>query len=356
MAKSEQAPAPAAKAEQAVAPVIGKAVSQADLPPLVEKWNPNPDFDPAETVVMAPAPGAAVDDPAEVVPEVKPKAKAKPAPVAVEPAEAADEGEATDEPAPVAAAAPKVDRRQQIKDAIAKQKDRLTLETAASAERKRADDAVAEVDRLKKASFSELLKFRGLDRQQVEDMLLIGADEVTDAAPAAAAPAPAAKDPELAGLLKWKADREAAEAQQNVTAALTATRDALKEADVPVLKVTRDGYARVMRTAHDAWMASGKSGSAWDYMADAAAIVEDEIRAENPDLAALVDKSKGAPVAVATEEGEEPAAPAPEPPVKAARVPVGRVVGAAPSAKPAKLPRDRDAKDREIKRRMGWDV
>lgn len=346
-----------AAAQPAAEPVILHAIRPADMSPIVEKWNPNPSFEKAETPVAAELPPSSEDE----TPAETPAAKEteKPAPDKPE-TEAPAEAEEGEKPAAAAPAA-KPDRRAEIRAAIEKQKEKLGLETAVTAERKKREALEAEVERLKKAPLRELLKFRGLDPQAVQDQALIGGDLwADDEKPAAAAPVGnlppevAAKLARLDAIEARLADQDKTTQQQAIANAITGVRDTLKAADVPALKLTPGGYQRVLQTAHEAWSASGKKGSAWDYVADAAAIVEDEIRAENPDLAETVDlarKARGTKPAAEEETTEEKPADPPKP----TRVAVGKKVGTTPSVKPKALPRDRDARDREVKRMMGWD-
>jgi hypothetical protein len=99
-------------------------------------------------------------------------------------------------------------------------------------------------------------------------------------------------------------------------------------------------YRLVLIIAHQMWLDSGKNGTSLDYVKKAATNVEAHLRERNPKLAARLDAQK--------------TTPADPPPVTTGSPSLGKRTGkGAPSSEP-KLPKDRDARDIEIKRQFGW--
>lgn len=249
-------------------------------------------------------------------------------------------------------AAPNAERRAQIVASLKAERDKRAMETQIATAKKEAEDAKAAqaaFDKLPLAKQIEhIARVRGMTVEDVKDRLLIGADEAE--VPAAAKPV----DPELAALraevaeLKKHRETEAeSAARANTERAVGIVRTTLGD-KAPALVEALDAYDRVMITAHEAWMAGGRKGHPTDYAHDAAALVEDELKAERPKLAArLYPKTEAA----AVEEGEEaPAAPAP-------RVAVGKRTAARPDAKPKSIwegGRTTAEVDAEIKKQYGW--
>ena len=303
--------------------------------------------------------GAAIGEPVTVwegegeQPPETPAPKAKPS--AAKPAKVKTDAEVAEEPAPVedeetpaATTKPKIDpeRRKQILASLDREKNRVTIESRVAEEQKRAEAAEAKLAEFEKSPLGRKLatiaKQHGMSMDDLKDKLLIGADDVLDKEPAPVAAPP--KDPEVAGLLKWKADREASEAAAHQASAIQGIRESLAETDLPLIEAF-DAYDRVMVIGHSAWVAEGKKGNPFDYVPDAAAIVEEQLKTEKPAAARRLY--------AAAADGEAAETP-PAPPPRAARPAMGRRAVARPGTKPTPLPDDPYERDEAILKRMGW--
>ena len=304
--------------------------------------------------------GAAVGEPVTVwegegeQPPETPKAKppvAKPAKVKTDAETAEEPTIVEDDETPAATTRPKIDpeRRKQILESLDREKNRVTIESRVAEEQKRAEKAEAALAEFEKSPLGKKLatiaKQHGMSMDDLKDKLLIGADDVLDKEPAA--PAAPAKDPEVAGLLKWKADREASEAAAHQASAIQGIREALTDTDLPLIEAF-DAYDRVMVIGHSAWVAEGKKGSPFDYVPDAAAIVEEQLKTEKPAAARRLYAAAADGEAV-----ETPPAAAAAPP-RAARPAMGRRAVARPGTKPPALPDDPYERDQAILKRYGW--
>lgn len=274
--------------------------------------------------------------------EAKPEGKGEPE---------ADPEKPAEEPKPAAANA---ERRAKIREAIEAQKTKLAIEQRAKDEQKRASDAEAKLENLRKAPLAERLRFLfpDMSRSDITDRLLIGGDDV------AALDAPAAKpaetsDPKVAALEAKIAELEKAqqtvaqreqEAQQ--AQAVARVKETLKDADIPVIDAL-DAHGAVLNKAYEAFMASGKAGSLLDYLPDAADIVEEEMRAKYPKIAAIADAAKGKKPEPKADEEETPVVAPPKP-----RAAMGKRTAARPESKPKPLPLDPIERDRAIKAEM----
>ncbi len=286
-----------------------------------------------------------VDNPAGK-PKAEPPAKPK-----VDPAAPAEEAPpADDEAAEPVAAKPTAgaDKRRQILESLDLESKRVATENRIKAEQTRAEAAEAKLAEFEKSPLGRKLttiaKQHGMSLDDLKDKLLIGADDVLDKEDAPA-PAKPAKDPEVAELLKWKADREKAEGDAKIATAVEATRTILKDADLPMIDAF-DAYGRVMVKAHAGWEANGRKETLRDYIPSAAELVEEELKAERPAAARRLYPTAAAEE---SEGGEEEPAPKPAP-----RPTMGKRQAARPGARPAPLPNDAEERDRAIKKRYGW--
>jgi len=258
--------------------------------------------------------------------------------------------EAETEETPAVAAKPTVDaeRRKEILKSLDREKNRVDAENRIKEEQTKREAAEAKLAEFEKSplgkKIAQIAKQHGMTVDDLKDKLLIGADDVLDKEPAA--PAKPETPPEVAELLKWKADREKAEGDARIAQAVGNVRDALKEADLPMID-SLDSYGRVLVKAHDGWVAGGKKGTVSEYVPDAAAIVEDELKAERPALAKRLYKS--------AEEATSETTDLPDPPrVATPRPAMGKRQAARPGTRPAPLPSDPEERDRAIKKRYGW--
>lgn len=282
--------------------------------------------------------------------------KAEPAEDDKTPAEAPEAKEAEEaEEKPAAAPAGNAERRRQIVESLAAERAKRTMENEITTLRKRAEDAEAARTSFEKLPLAEQLalvaKSKGMSVQDLADRLLIGGDEVQVApAPKPLDPEVAALKAELAELKKHHTTTQEAEQRAKVEQAVGVVRDSLSKSDLPLVE-TYDAYPRVMMNAHEAWMAGGKKGSPMDYVADCAAVVEDELKAEHPKAAARLYPKATPAAAAATETSEE------APPAAAARPAVGKRTGAKPDAKPKSIwegGKTTAEVDAEIKKQYGW--
>lgn len=245
---------------------------------------------------------------------------------------------------------PKIDpaRRAQILESLDREKNRVDIESRIKEEQTKREAAENKLAEFEKSPLGRKLatiaKQHGLTMDDLKDKLLIGAEDVLDKEPAAVAPV-AKEDPKVAELLKWKAEREQAESNERIAAAVEGVRDHLKDVDLPLVD-SFNAYNRVMIMAHEAWKAAKKEGSPMDYVPDAAAIIEDKLKSEQPAAARRLYRE------AADETEETEAAPAPAP--RAARPAMGKRTAARPGTKPQPLPDDPYERDQEILRRFNW--
>lgn len=337
-------PAPSAGESTAAAPrFMGANKVDATVAEVV-KWN-NGEVSATEVpivdgVAAKPEEEAPADKPAEA-----PKTEEKP----VAPAE----GDKPAEEKPVTAK-PTADpeRRKQIIEALAAERAKQSMAKQIEDVKKAAEAATKAQEEFDKLPLGRKLAIiaqkHGMSVDDLKDRLLIGADDVTE--PAARPP-----DPEVLTLKETvsqlqerlkKQDEQTAQAQYD--RAIGQVRASLKEIDLPLVD-TFDAYGRVLSTAHEAWMASGKAGAVADFLPDAATIVEDELKAEKPNVAARLYPK------VTTEEAEteEPAkAEAPKP-----RIAAGKRTASRPEAKPKSLwegGKSAAEVDAIIKKELGW--
>lgn len=199
-----------------------------------------------------------------------------------------------------------------------------------------------------KLTLGELLKARGVNKDDLLEKLLTGSDDL-------------GLPPKLEGDAKDKADmaaklkelsdrleaRDKADQERNIAEGLRVVEAELKDVGVPLVESLGE-YSRVMNEAYAMWQAAGSEGSARDHLPAAAAKVENALRTKHPRLAALADAAEK--VAAAAPAARAAAfAPAP-------KAGITRRVGSKPLTGPAKLPDDPHDRDLAIKREMGWKV
>lgn len=352
MAKQDAAPAPTSAETAARASGDAHQASNAQPTQVTQQAPRGPQADTVEVVEWGNGEAKSIfDKPAEgekpaaskAEPEVieHESAKAKPAEeTEAEPEEAAPDPEVTK------AAASAAERRKAIFASLEAEKTKRSIETQAQAQQKRADDAEARFEALKKAPLAERLAALGIDRQELEDKLLIGADDLK-ALPAKKEPPPPTEDPEIKELKAWRAQQLQREQAEGIAKAHAAVADHLKDADLPVVD-SLNGYGRVLAKAHDAWVAGGKAGHVRDYLGDAGEIVEAEMRAENPKLAARLARgaAKKENAEVVDLDAPPAAATRAAPPPRAS---MGKRTAAVPGTKPRELPIDPLERDAAIK-------
>jgi len=343
-ASTASASVPAPADSRSTVPSAAKLQSiQADTVEVVE-WDTENGV--AKSVSERPAEGAppkaAAAAEADIIehPDATPKAKADD--------DAPDATKAKEEPDPEAAKAAQTeaDKRRAIFASLEAERTKRSVEDQAKKAQTERDEARAEVTRIKGMPLKEKLAWLGIDPDELADKLLIKSDDVQFEAPRAAPAAPA-KDPEVAALLKWKADREAAEQAQEIRAAHGAVADALKDVETIPITAAMGKWGDVLALAHEAWTTGGKAGHVRDYLPDAAELVEQGLRRDNPSLAALADRAKGAKADPPADDEPAPAKTAPAP-----RVAAGTRTAARPDAKPKELPEDRLERDAAIKAEM----
>lgn len=345
-----------AKQETAAAPV---AAPTARVEPMLIP----PDPQPAEVVMWgngAPVSAKMIerasdfdqpDGTEDTTPAEIPSGKTK---VATPPAEGDDKAKDPKEGEEATPAAkPKLspERRQQILDNMKREGKERAIEEQIREARAQAAAAVAKLEEFEKSPLGGKLKRiaaqHGMTLEDLKDKLLVDADDVKDV-PATTAPVKE-KDPEVAELLKWKADKEKEAGDAQIARAVDGVRDQLKDADLPLVD-TFDSYGRVLTKAHAAWKAEGGDDNEDDlmsYIPAAAEIVEEELKKSHPKAAArLYHKAK--------EETEE--TPDEEPAPRAAPKPgMGKRMAARPGSKPAALSLDAHERDDQIRKRFGWD-
>jgi len=205
------------------------------------------------------------------------------------------------------------------------------------------------------------MKALGLSKAEQEELLekLLTKDPelAADAPdkPAAAAkksPEVLALEEKLDALQKRLDERDGNDGEAQLRRAVTTIAEDLKDEDLPLThsevpvtigdKVVTP-YHLALQVANQMWLDSGKNGHPRDYIKKAGANVEAHLREKNPKLAARLDAQAaagGAAPAPAAAGGGSPS--------------LGKRTGKGAPSAPPKLSRDRDQRDQEIKREMGW--
>lgn len=239
---------------------------------------------------------------------------------------------------PKAAGTPKetpTEKRQRALDSLAAEKRSRTLEAELKTERTRREAS-------EKLTLGEILKARGVNKDDLLEKLLAGSDDLglpakLEGADATFAELKARLDAAEAKLT----EREKREQERNIQDAVATVAADLKDVGVPLIE-SLDAYQDVLQEAYDLWTAEGKRGSSRVHIPQAAENIEKRLRAKHPRLAALAD---------AAEKASTPAAAAA---ALAPRAAVSRRVGARAVSTPAKLPDDVADRDAAIKKEMGW--
>lgn len=348
-ANSAPAAAPTPAPARAADGKFTSAPAPASAPPerVVKEWQPSsrfatpPDFRPEEA-------GTAGTNGVDPAAEGAAPAEAKPD-EADQPAEGAP-AEGADKPAEEPAKEPtKAERRRDAMAALEKERRLRELEQTLKSEQ---DKARGAEEKLSKLPLSELLKLRGLDREQLLEELLTGGSSTVGDIPAKnAAPDPRDKAieelrAEIAALKGDHHTRKEVEAAQQRTQAIQLVQERTKDLDIPITRIEQGGYDLVVQTAVTLWEQSGKSGHPRDYIERAAGGVEAHFRETKPGLAELVDKARG---------GGKPAAdPAVAAAARAKTPAVGKRTGARPDSAPPELPMNKHERDMAIKREFGF--
>lgn len=200
-----------------------------------------------------------------------------------------------------------------------------------------------------KLTLGELLKARGVNKDDLLEKLLTGSDGLE-------------LPPKLEGDAKDKADmsaklkelsdrleaRDKADQERNIQEGLRVVEAELKDVGVPLVESLGE-YQQVMNEAFSMWQADGSRGSARDHLPAAAAKIENALRAKHPRLAALSDAAEKAAASATPAARAAAFAPAP-------KAGITRRVGTRPLTGPVKLPDDPHDRDLAIKREMGWKV
>lgn len=278
-----------------------------------------------------------------------------------------------EEPAPAAAAAKPEDetpapaaRRSTALANLESERKARELEATVKDLQKKLEAAEPVAKSIREGTLAQKIKALGLSKVETAELLekLLVKDPELEGSDA---PAPAPKkSPEVLAL---EAKLEALEARLNgrdgneqadsVRRAEASVAEEIKDVDLPLthseIPVTikdDDGKVRVvtpynlvLTTAYQMWLDSGKNGHPKDFVKKAGANVEAHLREKYPKAAARLAGQK--PTETETEEER----PAP----RASGPSLGKRTGGAPSSGPKKLSRDRDVRDQEIKREMGWD-
>lgn len=274
--------------------------------------------------------GAAVDGPAAV-------------------AAAGAEGE--DEAAKVAAAAVKptpADRRSSaLANLEAERKSRELEQTLKTVQGRaaRADDLEKT---LREGSLGDRLKLLGIPHEDLLEKLLVK-DKSLGESPAKETPEASALkklEEKIATLEKQLEGRGSDEGQAQIQRAVASIAEQLKTAELPLTNSMAEGHHLVLQVAHQMWLDSGKNGHPKDYVVRAGTNVEGHLREKNPGLAKMADATKKA-------GGAAPAAGAGGAEEDGARS-LGKRSGKGAPGGASKLSRDRDVRDQEIKREMGW--
>lgn len=252
---------------------------------------------------------------------------------------------------------PRTEARRDVFDRLAAEQRRVALERQARQNAEEAAAAKAELLRVKKLPLKEKLKFLEVDRESLEEALLVGGDDVAEL-PDKKQPQ---EDPRLAALQAeveaLKAERQA---REQLTQAQTLERanavivEALKDnAAVPMVKAVRDivvegravsGIGLTLEVANQKWLQSGQAGHPRDYIAGAAEVVEQYLREKRPDLAEVI-------VPRGQQQTGGNGAPAPR---QTGAQSIGKRTAPRPDAQPKELPMDKYQRDQAIKREMGW--
>lgn len=202
-----------------------------------------------------------------------------------------------------------------------------------------------------KKTIGELLKERGVNKDDLLEQLLTGKDDL-------GLPAKLEGDAAVLADVKKRLDdaekklkdSDDREAKRRMDDGLRVVSESLKDNDdVPLVNSYPGAHGLVMETAYQAWINGGQDGSALDYLPGAAASVEAHLRKENPRLAALADAAKkGKTPASAADVASRAEAFAPAPRS------IGRRPASRPNAEPKPLPLDMHERDEQIKREYGW--
>jgi len=329
------APAPAAPVAPSQASKTAAIQSIADIRDVdVVEWG---NGEPASGSTESPpamARGGILDDaPAKVTPQ---KGEPDhPDELAAKPTSKVDEPEtetAADEPAKKTPA----EKRQRALDNLASERRARTLEQELK-------DTRAKLEAGEKLTLGELLKARGINKDDLLEKLLTGADDLGLPAKlegdAAALDALQKKIDALEARDKERAEQET---QRKIDEGIRTVAEHLKDVGVPLIE-SLGAYGDVMNEAYDLWVRSGKDGIALDHLPTAAEKVEKALRAKHPRLAALADAAEKAGKA-------SPAAAA----AAITRPGITRRAGASPQGKPTPLPSDPLDRDVAIKKEMGW--
>lgn len=219
----------------------------------------------------------------------KPKEKASTPPGNAEPkVEEASE----DKPTPKTAA----ERRADTFDRLAAERRHRDLETALKAEQgeraKEREQRESLEKRLKEGPLKSRVEALGLDADELLERLLKKDPELEGLAKAAAK-----EDPTIAELrAEMKAMRDElngykkAAGDSSVAESVALIREQTKELDIPVTRAER-GYELVLRTAHEMWLAGGRTGRMADHVPEAAKRAEVYFREQRPELAELADRA-----------------------------------------------------------------
>lgn len=192
------------------------------------------------------------------------------------------------------------ERRADAFDRLAAERKHRELENALKAQQgetaKERQQREALEKTAKEGPLGELLKLRGIGTDELLEMLL-KKDPALEGAPAKAA---AKEDPTIAELRetvkKLQARLDAQDetvAQSSVQRSVAQIQEMTKELDIPVTHAM-GGYELVLRTAHELWLAGGKTGAMADFVPDAATRAEAYFRQEKPGLAKLADAARAA--------------------------------------------------------------
>lgn len=230
------------------------------------------------------------------------------------------------------------EKRQRALDTLAAERRSRELET-------KLKDAQDELGRSGKMTLGEILKAKGVNREDLLEQLLTGADglELPAKLEGDAADLAALKT-QVSDLTKQIKERDEREADRQIQDGIRVVSEQLRDVGVPLVE-SLGAYQDVMNEAYAAWVKGGKEGVALDHLPDAAAKVEDKLRKQHPRLAALADAAEKAKTAA---PAREPAAAAPS------RPGITRRTTARPEAKPAPLPEDTHERDEQIKREFGF--
>lgn len=268
----------------------------------------------------------------------------------------AEEASAEEKPAEEVKAKAAVDpeRRKQIMESLAAERAKRSMEKQIEDAKKAAETAKTAQEAFDKLPLARKLALvaekHGMTVEDLKDRMLIGADDVADTAPKPVDPTVAALQETVKQLQERLSKQDEQTQQQQVQRAVAQVKENLKETDLPLVD-TFDAYGRVLATAHEAWMAAGRAGAVADFLPEAAVIVEDELKAEKPHVAArLYPKAKTE--GEAEEKPEMVQAQVPKP-----RISAGKRTASRPEAKPKSLwegGKTAAEVDAQIKKDLGW--